>query len=137
MVDQSADLVKQVENVVEGGTDFYVGPNGKALPSQFKDWIGTNMQSTLLNQAENPQLRNAIEQLYRGKSFIGDGGTAAVVQFEKETGLMLGKNGGSHIQKAVDMASYIENKILTQQLSSSDKALATKLLEDLNKALGR
>ena len=33
------------ESSIEGGSvpDFYVGPNGKALPSQYKDWIGTNI----------------------------------------------------------------------------------------------
>lgn len=77
--------------------DYYVGPNGKALPSQYKDWIGTNMQEKLLSHAENSPLQNAIKQLYRGKSFIGDGGTADVIRFEQETGIMLGKNGGSHV----------------------------------------
>ncbi len=124
---------------IKGDTraDFYVGPNGKALPSQYKEWIGTNRQSELLSQADNSRLKNAIKQLYRGKSFIGDGGTADVIRFEKQTGLMLGKNGGSHIQKGTDMANYIKNKILTQDLSDSDRALATKLLEDLYDALGR
>jgi len=51
--------------------------------------------------------------------------------------LMLGKNGGSHVQKGIDMAKYIENKILTQDLSPSDRALAIQLLEDLYSALGR
>ena len=50
---------------------------------------------------------------------------------------MLGKNGGSHIQKGLDMAKYIENKILQQNLSASDRELAEKLLNDLNNALGR
>ena len=117
--------------------DFYVGPNGKELPSQYKDWIGTNIQKELLEQAENLQLQNAIKQLYRGNSFIGDGGTADVIRFEQQTGLMLGKNGGSHVQKGIDMAKYIENKILTQDLSPSDRALAIQLLEDLYSALGR
>ncbi len=35
------------------------------------------------------------------------------------------------------MAKYLENKILPQSLSSSDRALAEKLLNDLNNALGR
>ncbi|MFW5631359.1 MAG: hypothetical protein ACOCNB_11370 [Acetivibrio ethanolgignens] len=117
--------------------DYYVGPNGKVLPSQYKDWIGTNIQEELLSQAENPQLKNAIKQLYRGKSFIGDGGTADVIRFEQETGIMLGKNGGSHVQKGIDMASYIQNKILTQNLSDTDRTLATRLLDDLNSVLGR
>ena len=125
---------------IESGSnaiDYYVGPNGKVLPSQYKDWIGTNIQEELLSQAENPQLKNAIKQLYRGKSFIGDGGTADVIRFEQETGIMLGKNGGSHVQKGIDMASYIQNKILTQNLSDTDRTLATRLLDDLNSALGR
>ena len=127
------------ESSIEGGSvpDFYVGPNGKALPSQYKDWIGTNIQKELLEQAENLQLQNAIKQLYRGNSFIGDGGTVDVIRFEQQTGLMLGKNGGSHVQKGIDMAKYIENKILTQDLSPSDRALAIQLLEDLYSALGR
>ena len=126
-------------SAIEGGAvpDFYVGPNGKELPSQYKDWIGTNIQKELLEQAENLQLQNAIKQLYRGNSFIGDGGTADVIRFEQQTGLMLGKNGGSHVQKGIDMAKYIENKILTQDLSPSDRALAIQLLEDLYSALGR
>ena len=126
-------------SAIEGGSvpDFYVGPNGKELPSQYKDWIGTNIQKELLEQAENLQLQNAIKQLYRGNSFIGDGGTADVIRFEQQTGLMLGKNGGSHVQKGIDMAKYIENKILTQDLRPSDRALAIQLLEDLYSALGR
>lgn len=50
---------------------------------------------------------------------------------------MLGKNGGSHVQKGIDMAKYIENKILIQSLNPSDRELATRLLEDLYNALGR
>ena len=118
-------------------TDYYVGPNGKALPSQYKDWIGTNMQKELMEQASNPQLKNAIKELYRGKSFIGDGGTADVIRFEKETGIMLGRNQGSHVQKGIDMAKYLENKILTQNLNTTDSNLAMKLLDDLKSALGR
>nr|WP_300791370.1 hypothetical protein [uncultured Acetatifactor sp.] len=117
--------------------EFYVGPNGKALPSRYKDWIGTNKRNELLDQAENLQLQNAIKQLYRGSSFIGDGGTADVIRFEKETGIMLGKNGGSHVQKGIEMIKYIENRILTQDLSPSDRALAIQLLEDLYDALDR
>ena len=132
------NLGKQKSGTVAGiKPDFYVGPNGKILPSQYKDWIGTNLQKKLLSQAENSQLQNAIKQLYRGSSFIGDGGTSDIIRFEQQTGLMLGKNGGSHVQKGIDMAKYIENKILTQNLSPSDRALATQLLEDLYRALGR
>ena len=50
---------------------------------------------------------------------------------------MLGKNGGSHVQKGIDMVKDIENKILTRDLSPSDRALATQLIEDLYSVLGR
>ena len=139
LADVASDAGKKLDDLAGGGADidFYVGPNGKALPSQYKNWIGTNKQNELLSQADNPQLQNAIKQLYRENSFIGDGGTADIIRFEQQTGLMLGKNGGSHLQKGMDMAKYIENKILTQDLSPSDRALATQLLEDLNNVLGR
>ena len=142
VIEKETWRTKQVSDGKIGGesgtvADFYVGPNGKSLPSQYKDWIGKNIQTELLDQAENPQLQNAIKQLYRGNSFIGDGGTADVIRFEKQTGLMLGKNGGSHVQKGIDIAKYIENKILTQDLSPSDRALAAQLLEDLYNELGR
>ncbi|MGB8451205.1 MAG: hypothetical protein WCD89_02640, partial [Anaerocolumna sp.] len=136
-VNVADDVTEGAGNSISSSVDYYVGPNGKALASQYKDWIGTNIQEELLKQAENPQLQNAIKQLYRGKSFIGNGGTADVIRFEKETSIMLGKNGGSHIQKGIDMASYIENKILKQTLSTLDRGLGEKLLNDLNKALGR
>jgi len=113
--------------------DFYIGPNGKVLPGIYRNWIGTNMQKKFLEQAENPQLRNAIKQLYRATSFIDDGGTASV---EKSTGLMLGRDGNSHTKKGVEMIKYLENKILTQNLSSSDRVLAEKLLKNLKDALG-
>lgn len=35
------------------------------------------------------------------------------------------------------MASYLQNKILSQDLSETDRQLAIRLLEDLNNALGR
>ena len=60
-----------------------------------------------------------------------------MIRFERQTGLMLGKNGGSHVQKGIDMAKYIENKILIQSLNPSDRELAMRLLEDLYNALGR
>ena len=120
---------------VDRDTDYYIGVNGKILPSQYKDWIGTNIREDLLNQTENPELKNAISQLYRKGSFIGDGGTADIIKFEKATGIMMGKNGGSHIQKGMDLAKYIENKILPLVVNTPDEILARKLLQSLNSAL--
>ena len=49
----------------------------------------------------------------------------------------MGRSGGSHVQKGLEMANYIENKILGANLSPSDRKLAIQLLEDLNQAIGR
>jgi len=123
---------------IEGATeaDFYVGPKGKTLSSQYKDWIGTNRGKELLNSADNSKLQNAIKQLYRGESIIGDGGTADVIRFERETLINLGKNGNTHMQKGADMQKYLQKIIDTENLSTSDFKLANELLNDLKNALG-
>lgn len=118
-------------------TDFFVGPNGKALPEQLKKWIGSNRRESLLRKAGNPKVKNAVSQLYRAGSFIGDGGTASVIKFEKATGIGLGRNGNTHMQKGREMLRYI-NKILSQEtLSASDRKLMRKLAKDLKKAMWR
>ena len=116
--------------------DFYVGPNGKASPAEYNDWIGTNRRAELLEKATDPQLRNAIEQLYRGNSFIGDGGTADVIRFENATGIKLGRNEGSHVQKGQDMLEYLMNKVAKPGLSDIDRSLCNQLIKDLSNALG-
>lgn len=117
--------------------DFYVGTNGKALPAKYKKWIGVNKREKLLGKVKDRRLRNAVDQMFRPGSFIGDGGTASVIKFEKRTGLNLGKNGNTHAQKGHEMVTYIRKKILTQpSLSKSDRKIATKLVKSLLKAIG-
>lgn len=117
------------------GADFYVGQNGKALPAKYKNWIGENQFSKLYNEAQNSKLKNAIKQLYRKESFIGDGGTAAVINFERTTGINLGRNGNSHMQKGIDMLKYLKNKVLTEDLNKIDLELANKLIKDLESTI--
>ena len=81
-------------------------------------------------------MHNAVDQLYRSGAFIGDGGTASVIKFEKRTGLGLGRNGGTHEKEGREMIKYIEDKILTQNLSKSDRKLANSLVKKLKQALG-
>ena len=50
-----------------------------------------------MNSVDDIKLKNAIGEAYRPGSVIGDGGTADVIRFERETGLLLSKSG--HIQK--------------------------------------
>lgn len=118
--------------------DFFVGPNGKVLPKELKKWIGTNRRNSLLKRTRDPKLKNAINQLYRPGSFIGDGGTASVIKFEKATGLGLASKGNTHMQKGREMLKYIEVKILKQTtLSESDRKLARQLAKSLKKAIWR
>lgn len=85
---------------------------------------------------DNPKLKNAVKQLYRDESIIGDGGTADVIRFERETGINLGRNGNNHMQKGVDMQRNLQNIIDTQKLSPLDSKIANELLNDLKNALG-
>ena len=117
--------------------NFYVSPNGKVLEAKYKKWIGVNRRNSLLKKAKSNKLKNAIDQLYRPGSIIGDGGTASVLKFELATGIPLGKNGNFHTQKVMDMIKYLTNKILTDEaLSNSDRKLASNLKKKLLKSLG-
>ena len=123
-------------NITKDHVDFYVGSNGKALKARYKHWIGVNRRERLLKKAKNQKLRNAIDQLYRKGSFIGDGGTASALKFEYSTGLGLGKNGNFHTQKALDTIKFIDNKILSDKsLSMSDRKLAMTIKKNLLRAL--
>lgn len=115
--------------------NFYVGTNGQILPSKYKKWIGVNRREKLLKQVKNAKLKNAIDELYRKGSFIGDGGTASVLKFEKRTGLNIGRNGNSHYQKAVDMSKYISNKVMKEPLKQSERKMAQNILKKLNRSI--
>lgn len=134
----SENIAKKNEERVrtEFEINFFVGPNGKILPKELKEWIGTNKRNSLLKSAKDTKLINAINQLYRPNSFIGDGGTADVIRFEKATGLGLGRQGNTHIQKGREMLKYIKEKILKNtDLSETDRRLAIQLATSLEKAL--
>ena len=115
--------------------DFYSGNNGKTMLAKHKRWIGVNRRERLLAKAKNPKLKEAINQLYRPGSFIGDGGTASVLQFEKATGLGLGKGGKPHTQKAKDYAIHLSHLIKSGALPKGDRKLALNLYKKLIKAL--
>jgi len=138
-LDNGDMALKAKENeqaIVKSETDFYASESGKILPAKYKRWIGVSKRPMLMKKAKNTMLRNAISQLYRPGAVIGDGGTASVIKFEKRTGLGLGKNGGTHEKKGREMIRYIEKKILTQNLSNSDRKLALALVKKLKQALG-
>lgn len=115
-------------------TDYYVAPNGKTLPGQYKAWLGENMRDSLMNSVSDPTLKKAIGEVFRPGSIIGDGGTADIIKFEKETGILLSKSG--HIQKGIDMSKYFQKLIDSATLSSADTKVAQDILNSFKSVLG-
>lgn len=116
-------------------TDFYVGENGQVLPGKYRKWIGVSRREHLLRGVSNNKLKNAINQLYRPGSFIGDGGTASVLKFEKRTGEHVSRNPEGHYIKAIETGKFLKNKVLSENLSKKDRKIATKILRQLTRAI--
>ena len=89
-----------------------------------------SMRESLLRTVQNPKLRNAVNELYRSGASIGDGGTAAALRHEFSSGQAL-----RHLPKAQERIRNLENIIRQQNLSSSEDAIARKLLRDLHSAV--
>jgi len=131
---QGAEYGKEIK-------EFYVS-NNKALETAnaigIRDGKGTegtgSIRDKLLNSAQNDKLKNAINEIYRPGATTGDGGLADAVRHELSTGELVG--GKSHIRKAMERVSNLENIINKQPLNQSDLDIATKLLNDLKNALG-
>ena len=79
-----------------------------------------------MNSVSDPTLKKAIGEVFRPGSIIGDGGTADIIKFEKETGILLSKSG--HIQKGIDMSKYFQKLIDSATLSSADTKVAQDIL---------
>ncbi|TYV52921.1 hypothetical protein [Listeria monocytogenes] len=94
----------------------------------------TTVRDNLLGKVENPKLENAINEIYRPGATTGDGGLADAVRHELKTGELVG--GKSHIQKATERVTNLENIINKQNLNSDDLKIAKDLLKDLKDALG-
>ena len=118
-----------------GGPDFYVGENGKVLSAKYSEWIGDNQMQTLLNEAISEEAKRYIRSDYRRTSFIGNGSTAAILKFEKETGLNCAREGRNHQKKAEDLVRQLQ-KILLHNLPESDRIMLQKELSDLEKVIG-
>lgn len=114
-------------------SDYYVGLNGQALPEKFKHWIGVSRREQLLKRTKNDKLKKAISEMYRKGSFIGDGGTASVLKFEKRTGTLVSPKG--HYQKAIEMKRRLERIISKESLNKKDRKTAKKLLKQLRRAI--
>ena len=113
--------------------DFFVGPNGGVLTAKHKHWIGVSKRTSLLRKAKNKKLRNVINQMFRKGSFIGDGGTASALIFEKRTGLLLSPKG--HIQKARESITRLNKILKKENLTATETKLIRRLKKKLNRAI--
>jgi len=92
-------------------------------------------RSSLLNEASDPRLRNAIDNLYRPNAKIGSGSSMDAVRFEKATGQLLSPTG--HIQKLLDRRTQLMKLLSDPKLSANDRAIVKRLLIDIQDALSR
>ena len=100
--------------------DFFAGPNGKILPRKYAKWIGENMYYKYMQAAEGEEAKKYIRTAFRKTSLIGNGGTADVRRFEKQTGINLGRNNNNHAKKVEDLIRQLE-KSLTKPMSDTDR----------------
>lgn len=73
-------------------------------------------------------------EVYRPGSIIGDGGTAEIIRFESETGLLLSKS--EHLQKGIDKSKYFQKLIDSGTLWAQDAKVANDILNNFKNALG-
>lgn len=87
----------------------------------------------LLEQAEDEKVKNAIKELYRPGSEVGDGGTADAIRHELATGELVG--GKSHVKKGEERLKNLENIMKNRNLTDIDEQIVKELHDDLKDAL--
>jgi hypothetical protein len=87
----------------------------------------------LLSKVTNDPLRNAVDQLYKEGSQVGDGGTADAIRYELRTGQQVG--GKWHLQKGWDYAIHLQDILNSQNLNPVERSIAEQLYNDLVSAL--
>jgi RHS repeat-associated protein len=101
-------------------------------PTVVLGGMGGSMAGTI-SQIANSRLRDALSNLYQ----ISDrmrGGTAAAVEFTRETGRLVG--GSNHLLKAAERAAQLERILRVEALSTSERRLGEYALKQLRDALG-
>ncbi|HEY6435690.1 MAG TPA: hypothetical protein VIY47_03805 [Ignavibacteriaceae bacterium] len=110
----------------------FFGHNGTESLSEIK--MLASPRDFYLSKIENSKLYRIIDQLYRPNAKYGTGSTADAVRHELSGNELLSKS--SHIQKAVESRNALSTLINSdQQLSISDKQIASWVREDLQNAL--
>lgn len=104
-----------------------------------EDWQSGSGQNVDLDQkptAENSQLQNIIDKLYKGQgnpNQIGNGTTMDAVKFELETGQLV--EGRLHSQKAAELMQALKKLVVSGELSPADDAIARDIIAYIMKVL--
>lgn len=93
------------------------------------------MRDTLLADASDEALREAINQLYRSGAIVGDGGTSDAIRNERLTGLPT--MGSYHTKKGEYIIRFLKKFLKRRDTNLKDRAIAWWALDDLLDALGR
>lgn len=89
--------------------------------------MGPSMAAAI-SQVGNPKLQRTLAALYQATDRLR-GGTAAAVQFTRETGRLIG--GSDHVSKASERVTRLQNILRQEPLSPSDRRLAEYALRQL------
>lgn len=92
-----------------------------------------SVRDAYLQNIDDQRLSNHADALYRPGASIGDGGTAAALLHEKETGELV--NGKSHETKSLERERGIDKRINEEGVSVTDQELGKEMQEDLQIAL--
>jgi hypothetical protein len=95
--------------------------------------VGRNGAKYIARGARNPRLRNAIEQLYRYRATIGDGGTADALLAEVRAGCRT--SACTHFIKAVGYRKNLTNIRRQESLSAAEVGITDELIGALTKAI--
>jgi hypothetical protein len=85
--------------------------------------LGT-ARDNLLNAAQNPRLRDAINNLYRPGAKLGSGSSMDALRIE-----------GSHLKKLFDRQSQLRNIVREEQLNPQDRQIVKDILNDIQNAI--
>jgi hypothetical protein len=139
------DEVTQVYNVeIDGLHTYFVsnleilshnmcgGASNRAPFENYLDDLRAQMERPYANDAE---LNNLLDNIYRPNATVGSGSTAAAVRQEAITGEPIG--GRFHKQKAEDSMRALNRWLGNNpNAPTADRAAAENVLKDLGNALG-
>ncbi|MBK1707348.1 hypothetical protein CKO40_23155 [Halochromatium glycolicum] len=125
-VDDIAEIGSDIARQVRRGADGGVTKGGQKLLETPRD--------LLLRNAQDPRLKDAINNLYRPGAKVGSGSTADAVRFERATGELLSPKG--HTQKLIDRRTQLMKLRKDPNLGAGDRRIIHDILKDTQDALG-